>query len=169
MIPNTLWWNCCFKKKKKNTLLSLPIQFRTEHWANWPGKLDAVTDSLRLVNECRVSGQFPDTEQLNAGGASSLCSSLSAALSPRSLHLPLICLDCLCLSIIAINGFSRLYIPWALQFPAVCLRSTHLSLCKASILTLPRSASLCSIQLSRLACLKSSLWRAVLSQVHTFG
>lgn len=97
-----------FLKKNSNKFLSSPVQFRTEHWANWPVKLDALTDSLRLVNECRVSGQFPDTEQLNAGGALSLCSSLSAALSPRSLHFPLICLDCLCLSIMAINGCSRL-------------------------------------------------------------
>lgn len=40
---------------------------------------------------------------------------------------------------------------------------------KASKLTLPRFVSLCSIQLSWLACLKSSPWRAVRSQVHRFG
>lgn len=126
----------------------------------------------RLVSQHRVSGQFPDTESLMQTGhhlSGPLCLlSICSSVSHISLF-PFICPDCLCLSIMAhLNGLT-LWLSLSFTISRL-LPSFHPSLFgNASKLTLSLSASLYSIHLSRLVCLKGSRWCAVPSRVHRFG
>lgn len=96
--------------------------------------MDAVTVS-RLVSEHQVRGQFPDTEQLNADRASSLCCSLLAFHLLHCLPHHSISFHLSWLSLTLHHGTSKwfnsltlLSPPVPLQFLAFCLRSIHLSL-----------------------------------------